>query len=312
MSNFADKLISAINAKGSPVCVGLDPRLEQIPDFIKEDALAAHPKDVLKASAEALLSFNKGIIDAVHDLVPVVKPQFAFYAPFGADGVRVFGETIAYAKLKGLLTVADVKCNDIGSTAQMLAQTFLGESTLLDGSKKALFDADCLTVTAYPGWDGVKPFVDVCIEKGKGIFIWVKSSNPSGGDLQDLIMSDSRAVYEIMGHYVESWGADVFGDNGYTSIGAVVGATYPAQAKKLRTIMPQSFFLVPGYGAQGGTAQDIKNCFNSDGLGAIINSSRGIIFAYEGSSLYTQDAYAEAARDAVVKMNREIAEAVGK
>lgn len=311
MVNFADNLIASVKAKNSVVCVGLDPRLEQIPAFIKEEALAANPKDLLKASAEALLIFNKGIIDAVHDLVPVVKPQFAFYAPFGVEGIRVFAETIAYAKSKGLLTVADVKSNDIGSTAEMLAKTFLGESTLIDGSKKAMFDADCLTVTAYPGWDGVKPFVDVCAESGKGIFIWVKSSNPSGGDLQDLVMSDSRAVYEIMGHYVESWGADIVGENGYTSIGAVVGATYPDQAKKLRAIMPQSFFLVPGYGAQGGTAQDIKNCFNSDGLGAIVNSSRGIIFAYESSAAHAEDAYAEAARDAVIKMNREINEVIG-
>lgn len=305
MQNFADRLIDAVKAKNSAVCVGLDPRLEQIPDFIKKQALAENPKDMLKASAQALLIFNQGIIDAVADLVPVVKPQFAFYVQYGAEGLRVFEETIAYAHSKGLLAIADVKCNDIGSTAEILAKTFLGQSALIDGSKQSLFDADCLTVTAYPGWDGVKPFVDVCSESGKGIFVWVKSSNPSGGDLQDLVMADNRAVYEIMGSFVDSWGADVVGEHGYSSIGAVVGATYPDQAKKLRAIMPNAYFLVPGYGAQGGTAQDIKHCFNPDGLGAIINSSRGIIFAYENST-YSEDRYAEAARDAVVRMNREV------
>ncbi len=307
MESFADRLVKAVKEKKSAVCVGLDPKMEKIPEFIKKEALEANPKDLLKASAEALITFNKGIIDAVANLVPVVKPQFAFYAPYGAEGMRAFAETIAYAKSKGLLTIADAKSNDIGSTAEMLANTFLGETTLVDGSKKAIFDADCLTVTPYPGWDGIKPFVDVCEKNKKGIFIWVKSSNPSGGDLQDLVMADQRAVYEIMGHFVDSWGADSLNECGYSSVGAVVGATYPAQAKKLREIMPETLFLVPGYGAQGAGAEDIKHCFNKDGLGAIVNSSRGIIFAYENAG-YTEDAYDEAAKDAVIKMNREISE----
>lgn len=306
--NFVDNLVEAIKAKGTPICVGLDPRIAQIPQFLKDKAMAENPKDLWKASAEAFLAFNKGIIDAVADLVPVVKPQWAFYEEYGAEGVRVFAETIEYAKSKGLLVIADVKRNDIGSTAQASARAFLGASKLIDGSSKVLFDADCVTVTAYPGWDGVKPFVEQCSKNGKGIFVWVKSSNPSGGDLQDLVMKDEKTVYEIMGQYVDSWGADAIGDSGFSSVGAVVGATYPDQARKLRELMPNTFFLVPGFGAQGGSAEDVKPCFNNDGLGAIINSSRGIVFAYEKSDEHSEKEYAEAARAAVLKMKEQLEE----
>lgn len=310
MRNFSDRLIDRIREKGNAICVGLDPRMEKIPMFVKERALTENPKDMLRASAEAILMFNQGIIDAVCELVPVVKPQFAFYEEYGAEGVRVFGETIEYAKSKGLLTIADVKRNDIGSTAEASARAFLSETTLIDGSKKVLFDADCITVTAYPGWDGVKPFVDECNKHGKGIFIWVKSSNPSGGDLQDLVMADGRSVYEIMGYFVDSWGADSLGEYGYSSIGAVVGATYPDQAALLRQIMPNAFFLVPGYGAQGGGAADVMPCFNEDGLGALINSSRDIIFAYEKSDYFGEREYDEAARSAVLAMQKSLEEAI--
>jgi orotidine-5'-phosphate decarboxylase len=305
MKNFADILIEQIQAKKSVICVGLDPRLSKIPSFIQEAALKENPKNKLKAAAEAIIEFNKGIIDEVHDLVPCVKPQIAFYELFAEEGMRAYRETIEYAKSKGLLVIADAKRNDIGSTAEAYAQAFLGETDLF-GESKAVLDADALTVTPYLGWDGIKPFVEVCKKYGKGIFILVKTSNPSSGDLQDLQMKDGNSVYEILGNFVESWGADELGEKGYSSIGAVVGATYPDQAEKLRKIMPQAIFLVPGYGAQGGGAEDVKPCFNEDGLGAIVNSSRGIIFAYEKSDKYDEGNYGKAARAAVVAMNEDL------
>jgi orotidine-5'-phosphate decarboxylase len=304
MKNFADKLIEQIKTKKSVVCVGLDPRLSQIPSFIQKKALKEN-KNKLKAAAEAIIEFNKGIIDAVHDIVPAVKPQIAFYELFGEEGIRAFRETIEYAKSKGLIVIADVKRNDIGSTAEAYAQSFIGKTDVF-GDKMSVFDADAITITPYLGWDGIKPFVERCKKYGKGIFVLVKTSNPSSGDIQDLCMKDENTVYEIIGNYLESWGADELGESGYSSIGAVVGATYPDQSAKLRKIMPTSFFLVPGYGAQGGGVDDVKPCFNDDGLGAIVNSSRGIIFAYEKSDKYGEKDYAKAAREAAQKMNKDL------
>jgi len=312
MKNFGDRLYDACVAKNSAVCVGLDPRLEKIPNHIKEKAVSQN-KNTFTAAAEAVLEFNKGIIDAVYDLVPAVKPQIAFYEMFAEEGIRVFRETIDYAKSKGLITIADVKRNDIGSTAEAYANAFLGEVDLF-GEKVKVFDADAVTITPYLGWDGIKPFMEACVKYGKGIFVLVKTSNPSSGDVQDLCMKDSKAVYEIMGHYIDSWGADDIGKSGFSPIGAVVGATYPDQAKKLREIMPNSFFLVPGYGAQGGTAQDVKECFKKDEngviTGAIINSSREIIFAYEKSEKYGEKDYEKAAREVVEKMNEDLGKAL--
>lgn len=302
--NFADRLNKAIKDKGSAVCVGLDPRLAKIPSFIQEKALKEN-KNRFTAAAEALIEFNKGIIDAVHDLVPAVKPQVAFYEIFGEQGMRAYRETIEYAHEKGLIVIADVKRNDIGSTAEAYADSYLGTVDVF-GEEKSVFDADAVTITPYLGWDGIKPFAEKCAEYKKGMFILVKTSNPSSGDIQDLVMADGRTIYEIMGMLVESWGAGDIGESGYNPIGAVVGATYPDQAAKLREIMPNSIFLVPGYGAQGGGAQDVKPCFNSGGLGAIVNSSRGIIFAYEKSDNYNEDQYAEAARAAVFAMNEDL------
>jgi len=302
--HFADRLNAAIKAKKSVVCVGLDPRLEQIPEFIKKQAQARF-KNPFTVAAEAIMEFNKGIIDAVADLVPVVKPQIAFYEQYGHEGVRAFEETLAYARWKGVLTIADVKRGDIGSTAEAYARAFLGKVDVF-GKEVTSFDADAVTIAPYLGWDGIKPFVTQALKYGKGLFVLVKTSNSSSGDLQDLEMKDSRSVYEIMGHYVDSWGADEMGESGYSLVGAVVGATYPEQAKKLRAVMPKTIFLVPGYGAQGGTAKDVKPCFNADGTGAIVNSSRGIIFAWENSDRFTEKDYAEAARDAVVRMQKEL------
>lgn len=309
MKNFADRLIEAVKAKGNPICVGLDPRLDKIPSFIKERALEDNEKVPFKAAADAVLMFNKGIIDAVFDIVPVVKPQIAFYEIFGYWGVWAYEETLKYAKSKGLITIADAKRNDIGSTAEAYAQAFLGEVKIFEGEHEivsSVFDADSVTVNAYLGWDGIKPFVDEGAKYGKGLFALVKTSNPSSGDLQDLEMKDGNSVYQIMGHLVESWGADFVGESGYSLVGAVVGATYPDQAKVLRKIMPKTIFLVPGYGAQGGGAKDVLPCFNKDGLGAIINNSRGIVFAYEKSEKFDEKSYAEAAREACIAMKKDL------
>lgn len=304
-THFADKLNAAIVKKGSPICVGLDPRLEQLPEFIKSKAQKAH-KNPFTAAAEAILEFNKGIIDAVADLVPVVKPQSAFYEQYGSEGIRAFQETVEYARQKGILTIADIKRGDIGSTVEGYARAYLGKVDVF-GKEVFSFDVDAVTVTPYLGWDGVKPFLEQARKYGKGIFILVKTSNPSSGDLQDLEMKDGRAVYEIMAQYVDSWGANDIGESGYSLMGAAIGATYPVQAKKLRTLMPQNIFLVLGYGAQGAKAADVKPCFNADGTGAIVNSSRGIIFAWEGSDVFIEKDYAAAARDAVIKMKKELA-----
>lgn len=308
--NFGDKLVKAIEAKGSAICVGLDPRLSDIPEFLIRAVASEGEDSPTMLAAKVILAFNKAIIDSVHDLVPVVKPQIAFYEIFGADGLWAYAETLKYARSKGLLTIADAKRNDIGSTAEAYAQAFLGEVSLFEGmdfeTVMPIFEADSLTVTPYLGWDGVKPFLEEAEKYDRGVFALVKTSNRSGGDLQDLVMADGRSVYEIMGHYVDSWGADYIGESGYSALGAVVGATYPEEAKKLRAIMPNAFFLVPGYGAQGATAEDVRPCFNSDGLGALINSSRGIIYAYKRLEGFDEAAFAEAARAAVLEMGNEL------
>lgn len=306
--HFADRLIEAIKKKGNPICVGLDPRLDKIPDSIKRKALNQKDKSPTTMAVDAILEFNKGIIDAVADIVPVVKLQIAFYEIYGHNGIWCYEQTLKYAQDKGLITIADAKRNDIGSTAEAYAQAYLGEVAMFENENEVIqpiFDADSLTVNPYLGWDGIKPFIDECGKYGKGIFILVKTSNKSSGDLQDLEMKDGKSVYEIMGGLVDSWGADDVGESGYNSVGAVVGATYPEQAKKLRKIMPQTIFLVPGYGAQGGSAADVKPCFNKDGFGAIVNNSRGITFAYEKQGLMA-DAYAEAARTAVMEMKKDL------
>lgn len=308
--HFGDSLIAAIKEKGNPICVGLDPRLEQIPEFIKKQALSENDKTPTAAAADALLAFNKAIIDAIYDIVPVVKPQIAFYEVFGAEGVRAYEETLKYAKSKGLITIADSKRGDIGTTAEAYAQAFLGEVELFSGDDEVImpiFDADSVTVNPYMGWDSVKPFVVEGEKYGKGVFVLVKTSNPSSGDFQDIQIASGESLYEVMGHYVDSWGANDIGESGYSSVGAVVGATYAEQAKKLRLIMPNAIFLVPGYGAQGGTAEDVRACFNDDGLGAIVNSSRGIIFAYEKDANYSEKEFDQAARAACIKMRDDLA-----
>lgn len=286
MENFADRLMARIK-ETAPICVGLDPHFSHIPDFLITES---------KTKGEAVLTFNKGIIDAVADLVPVVKPQIAFYEALGLDGLKAYSETVKYARSKGLLVLGDVKRSDIGSTAAAYASAHF---------KHEDFEVDALTVNAYLGIDGVKPFIEKCEQNGKGLFILVRTSNPSASDFQDLSVG-VNTVYQSVAKKVVEWGKSTVGKSGYSSIGAVVGATYPQEASLLRELMPETPFLVPGYGAQGGGAADTKPCFDSKGLGAIVNSSRGIIFAYEKDPKYLPQNFGEAARDAVIAMKEDL------
>lgn len=307
MSHYADRLLKAIVKKQNPAVVGLDPRLEQIPQFIKDEMVKKSGK-TFEAAAQSLLKFNKMIIDAIYEIVPAVKPQIAFYEKYGIHGIKAFDETVKYAKSKGLLVIADVKRNDIGSTAQAYSQAFLGRVDLF-GEKATNFDVDCITVNPYLGIDGIKPFIEDIKEYGKGIFVLVKTSNPSSGEFQNMV-SNGKKMYEHVASLVNEWNKDTIGKSGYGSVGAVVGATYPKEADRLRKLMPKSIFLVPGYGAQGGGAEDTVPCFNENGFGAVINSSRGIIFAYQKEN--REDDFDVAAGEAAQKMKEDINKALKK
>ncbi len=304
--HFADRINQAIDAKNSVVCVGLDPRLDQIPAFIVEQAIQEHDRTP-KAAAEAFITFNKGIIDAVKDIVPAVKPQLAFYEQYGFEGVRAFEETCRYAREAGLIVITDGKRNDIGSTAKAYANAYLGKVELFGSQEEAPCHTDALTVNAYLGFDGIHPFMEACAENENGIFVLVKTSNPSSGDLQDRVTRDEEmSIANLVGHFVEAWGSNDLGDCGYSFVGAVVGATYPKELEELRALMPNTLFLVPGYGAQGGSAEDVKAAFDENGKGALINSSRGIIFAYEKTDTKHGESYVEAAREAAIQMNADL------
>lgn len=311
---FIDRLIESIRKKNNPTVVGLDPKIEYVPAFIREQAFKEFGVN-LKGASEAIIRFNRLLIDAIYDQVPAVKPQLAYYEMYGVEGMIAFDETCKYAKSKGLLVIADGKRNDIGSTAEAYSKAFLGE-TVLDGEiKEKAFDTDALTVSPYLGVDGIKPFVDDCLNNEKGIFVLVKTSNKSSGQLQDLVTQDCRSIYEIMAGYVNEWGRNVTGKYGYSSVGAVVGATYPNQAKLLRSIMKNAYILVPGYGAQGGTARDCVNSFNKDGLGAIVNASRSIMCAYMSDTwknMYNEENFAEAARAEVIRMKDDLNSALAE
>ena len=298
------KLIDKIKKTNAPVVVGLDPMLSYVPGHIQQKAFKEYG-ETLKGAAEAIFQYNKGIVDAIYDIVPAVKPQIAMYEQFGVEGVAAFKRTVDYCKEKGLVVIGDVKRGDIGSTSTAYAVGHLG--TVKVGSRTYVgFDEDFATVNPYLGTDGIKPFVDVCKEQDRGIFILVKTSNPSSGEFQDRLI-DGRPLYEIVGEQVNKWGEDCIED-GYSNVGAVVGATYPEQGKILRKLMPRTFILVPGYGAQGGKGKDLVHYFNDDGLGAIVNSSRGIICAYkqEAYAHFGEEGYADASRQAAIHMINDI------
>ena len=297
-----DQLIQKIKEKQNPSVAGLDPQISYVPAYIRERAYREYGK-TLKGAAEAVWEFNKGLIDALYDVVPAVNPQSAFYELYGLPGEEVLHRTIRYAKEKGLYVILDVKRNDIGSTAQAYSAAYLGKVDI-DGEQVEACPVDSVTVNPYLGTDGILPFVQDCKIYGKSMFTLVKTSNPSSGELQDLLLGDAR-IYEKVAELVCKWGAECMGESGYSSVGAVVGATYPEQAKTLRKLMPKAYFLVPGYGAQGGNAQDVKNSFNDDGLGAIVNSSRGIMCAYKKGD-WKEEAFAEAARAEAIRMKEEL------
>lgn len=299
-----NKLIEKIRKTNAPIVVGLDPMLNYIPKHIQENAFAEFG-ETLEGAAEAIWQFNKEIVDKTYDLIPAVKPQIAMYEQFGLPGLAAFKKTVDYCKEKGLVVIGDIKRGDIGSTSAAYAVGHIGKVKV--GSKTyAPFDEDFVTVNPYLGSDGVNPFLDVCKEEKKGIFVLVKTSNPSSGEFQDQKIN-GRPLYELVGEKVAAWGSEVMGDE-YSYVGAVVGATYPEMGKVLRKVMPKAYILVPGYGAQGGKGKDLVHFFNEDGLGAIVNSSRGIIAAYkqEQYAKFGAENFGDASRAAVETMIADI------
>ena len=300
-----EKLVERIKKLEAPIVVGLDPTLNFVPGFLLDKAIN-EKGETLEAAADAIFEFNKKIVDAVYDLIPAVKPQIAMYEQFGIPGLMAYKQTVDYCHEKGLLVIGDAKRGDIGSTSTAYAIGHLGK-VKIGSTEIAPIDTDFLTINPYMGSDSVVPFVEECKKNDKGLFILVKTSNPSSGEFQDQKVG-KKAVYELVGKKVDEWGAGLV-KNGYSDVGAVVGATYPEMGEVLREIMPKAYILVPGYGAQGGTAAELKPFFNKDGLGAIVNSSRGIIAAYKQDKYaeYGAEGFAEAARAAVIDMKNDIA-----
>ena len=300
-----NKLINKIQKTKAPIVVGLDPMLSYVPEHIQKKAFAEYG-ETLEGAAEAIWQFNKEIVDKTYDLIPAVKPQIAMYEQFGIEGLKAYKKTVDYCKSKDLVVIGDIKRGDIGSTSAAYAVGHLGKVQV--GSKTyAGFDEDFATVNPYLGSDGVKPFIDVCKQENKGLFILVKTSNPSSGEFQDQKI-EGKPLYELVGEKVAQWGEEHMGESGYSYVGAVVGATYPEQGEILRKVMPKSFILVPGYGAQGGKGKDLVHFFNEDGLGAIVNSSRGIIAAYkqEAYAKFGAENFGDASRAAVEAMIADI------
>lgn len=299
-----NKLVENIKKKGAPIVVGLDPMLDYVPSQVKNKAFQEFG-ETLEGAAEAIWQFNKAIVDQTWDLIPAVKPQIAMYEQFGIPGLAAFKKTVDYCKEKGLVVIGDIKRGDIGSTSAAYAVGHLGQVQVGSKSYKP-FDEDFVTVNPYLGSDGVNPFLEVCREEKKGVFVLVKTSNPSSGEFQDRLV-DGKPLCELVGEKVAAWGEELMGDE-YSYVGAVVGATYPEMGKILRKVMPKAYILVPAYGAQGGKGKDLAHFFNEDGLGAVVNSSRGIIVAYkqEKYAKYGEEAFAEASRAAVEDMIADI------
>ena len=308
MKNAIDLLIDKIKEKNNPTVMGLDPRYEMLPDCIK-NKYGTNVKSV----CEGILEYNKTLIDSVYDIIPAVKPQIAFYEMFGIEGMKCFKETCKYAKEKGLVVIADIKRGDIGTTAAGYSNAYLGK-TLVGENEESFYDIDFVTVNPYLGIDGVKPFIEDCKKYNKGIFILVKTSNKSSGELQDLVLESRKKVYEEVAKLVNNWGEELIGEYGYSSVSAVVGATYPVQIKELREIMPSAYFLIPGYGAQGGKAEDIALGFK-DGLGGIVNASRSLMCAYKSDrwkNMFKDEEYGKATREEAIRMRDELNGAINK
>ncbi len=301
--NAIDRLINKIKETNNPTVIGLDPRYELLPKCVLEK----YP-NTLEGVSQAIVEYNKALIDETYDVIPAVKPQIAFYEMFGIPGMKAFEETCKYAKQKGMIVIADIKRGDIGSTAQGYSNAYLGK-TKIGEKEESIFDVDFVTVNPYMGTDCVKPFIEDCKKYGKGIFILVKTSNPSSGELQDVKLENGEEVYVKVAKLVEEWGKDLRGENGYSSIAAVVGATYPKQLKQIREIAPHTYFLIPGYGAQGGKAEDIALGFDKNGLGGIVNASRSLMCAYKSElwkDKFAEKDYAKATRAEALRMKEEL------
>ena len=298
---ITDRLIEKIIDMQNPTCVGLDTSFAYLPEEMQAGVTS------FDKVAERIYDFNKKLIDTLYDIIPSVKVQIAYYEAYGPAGLKAYEETLKYAKEKDLVVIADAKRNDIGSTAACYAKAFLGE-TDINGTKIEAFPSDYVTVNGYLGTDGIAPFVEECEKNEKGIFVLVKTSNPSGAEVQNLVLENGVPVYEYMGGLVEKWGESTIGKYGYSAVGAVVGATHPTEAKRLREVLPHTFFLIPGYGAQGGNAQMLKSCFGANGLGGVVNNSRGILCAYKKNG----GTYYEAARLATVAMQKDLASVIGE
>jgi orotidine-5'-phosphate decarboxylase len=311
MKNFADRLTERIEALSNPTVMGLDPKLE----FIPEEIVSRHLRlssDPAIVSAEAIFEFNVKLIDAVCQIIPAIKPQFAYYEMYGIHGLETLYKTIDYAKSKGMLVIADAKRNDIGTTAEAYAQAIIGKTVLSDKSVRPMTGADAVTVNAYLGIDGIKPFIDTARENAAGLFVLVRTSNPSAGDFQDLPMEDGRPLYEKVADKVSEWGCDMIGEYGYSSVGAVVGATWPEQAACLRRKMPHTMILVPGYGAQGGDADSAAVNFDASGRGAIVNASRSLMCAYKKRSDLKPEDFQKAAYDEAIRMRDDLNGAIAR
>lgn len=303
MENAIDKLIKKIRQTNNPTVMGLDPRYDMIPDCITKK----YSKD-LEGACKAILEFNKALIDATYDIIPAVKPNIAFYEMFGIGGIKAFEETCNYAKEKQMIIIADSKRGDIGSTAQAYSNAFIGRTQIAEGLEN-IFDIEFVTLNPYLGIDGVQPFIEDAKKYNKGMFILVKTSNKSSGEIQDLETEDGEAIYVKVAKLVNQWGKELIGENGYSSVGAVVGATYPQQLQELRKIMPNAYFLIPGYGAQGGNAKDIALGFDQNRLGGIVNASRSLMCAYKKSNEKEED-FAKATREEAIRMKEELNQAI--
>ena len=303
MKNAIDNLIDKIKEKNNPTVIGLDPRYEMIPKCITQKYAPT-----LEGASKAIIEFNKRLIDATYDIIPAVKPQIAFYEMLGIEGMKAFKETCEYAKQKEMLVIADIKRGDIGSTAEGYSNAFLGK-TKIGNKAESIFDVEFVTLNPYMGIDSIKPFIEDCKKYNKGIFVLIKTSNPSSGDIQDVKMENREELYTKVAKLVENWGEELRGEYGYSSVGGVVGATYPEQIESLRKIAPHTFFLIPGYGAQGGKANDIAKAFDSNGIGGIVNSSRGLMCAYKSElwkEKYSEDEFEKATRAEALRMKGDL------
>ena len=303
MKNIMDRLIDKIKQTNNPTVMGLDPRYEILPECIKEKY-----EENLDGASKAILEFNKALIDATYDIIPAIKPQIAFYEMYGLPGMKAFEETCKYAREKEIFVIADIKRGDIGTTAQAYSNAFLGK-TKIGNIEQSIYDVDFVTLNPYMGTDSIRPFIEDCKKYNKGAFVLVKTSNQSSGELQDLKLESREEVYIKVAKLVEKWGNDLIGEYGYSSISAVVGATYSKQLQELRNIAQHTFFLIPGYGAQGGKAEDIALGFDKDKVGGIVNSSRGLMCAYKSDlwkDKHVEKDFAKATRAEAIRMRNEL------